>query len=117
MRALPLVLVGSDLAFAFRSLSTPYPKVTNCFTYWVDLQQLVKEAARLDKPPSLRDSLTALGFGIVSTDVGSVWKKHSAGKDTVRTAAVLASMSLRGAEQEVLPVTFTWCRKWYWEAV
>lgn len=112
LAAPPLVLVGFDLAFELRSLSTSYPKIADCFTSWVDLQELVKEAAQLDKSPSLRDSLTALGFGTASTDVGSLWKKHSAGKDTVRIAAVLASLSLRGAEQEVLPITFTWRRKW-----
>ncbi|KAF1735368.1 hypothetical protein CRV24_004291 [Beauveria bassiana] len=112
LTAPPLVLIGFDLAFELRSLSASYPKIADCFTSWVDLQELVKEAAQLDKSPSLRDSLTALGFGIVSTDVGSLWKKHSAGKDTVRIAAVLASLSLRGAEQEVLPITFTWHRKW-----
>ncbi|EGX89246.1 hypothetical protein CCM_07498 [Cordyceps militaris CM01] len=112
LTAPPLVLVGFDLSFELRSLSASYPKIADCFTSWVDLQELVKEAAQLDKAPSLRDSLTALGFGSVSTDVGSVWKKHSAGKDTVRIAAVLASLSLRGAEQEVLPMTFTWRRKW-----
>ncbi|KAM3509816.1 hypothetical protein MY10362_000367 [Beauveria mimosiformis] len=112
LTAPPLVLIGFDLAFELRSLSASYPKIADCFTSWVDLQELIKEAAQLDKCPSLRDSLTALGFGIVSTDVGSLWKKHSAGKDTVRIAAVLASLSLRGAEQEVLPITFTWHRKW-----
>ncbi|KAM3506700.1 hypothetical protein MY11210_007437 [Beauveria gryllotalpidicola] len=114
LTAPPLVLVGFDLAFELCSLSASYPKIADCFTSWVDLQELVKEAAQLDKSPSLRDSLTALGFGIVSTDVGSRWKKHSAGKDTVRIAAVLASLSLRGTEQEALPITFirTWHRKW-----
>ncbi|KAM3429063.1 hypothetical protein NHJ13734_008328 [Beauveria thailandica] len=112
LTAPPLVLIGFDVAFELRSLSACYPKIADCFTSWLDLQELVKEAAQLDKSPSLRDSLTALGFGTVSTDVGSLWKKHSAGKDTVRIAAVLVSLSLREAEQQVLPITFTWRRKW-----
>lgn len=109
----PLILVGFDLAFELRSLSKSYPKIADCFASWVDLQELVKDAAQLGSTsPSLRDSLTALGFGSIRTDTGSIWKKHSAAKDTLRSAAVLLNLSLRDADQGVLPLTFTWRRKW-----
>lgn len=109
-----LVLVGFDLAFELGSLSSFYPKVLDCFSSWVDLQELVKDIAQLGKAenPSMRDSLTALGFGSVSTDVGSIWKKHTAAKDTIRIAALLASLSQRSIDQSVLPLNFTYRRKW-----
>ncbi len=68
-----------------------------------------RSARQVSEPARLADGAW---FWTVGTDVGSRWKKHSAGKDTVRIAAVLASLSLRGAEQEALPITFTWRRKW-----
>lgn len=109
----PLILIGFDLAFELRSLAKSYPKIADCFTSWVDLQELVKDAAQLGSTsPSLRDSLTALGFGSIRADAGSIWKKHSAAKDTLRIAAVLLNLSLRDADEGVLPVTFTWRRKW-----
>ncbi|OAR00811.1 hypothetical protein LLEC1_04204 [Akanthomyces lecanii] len=109
----PLILVGFDLAFELRSLAKSFSKIAECFASWVDLQELVKDAAQLGSTsPSLRDSLTALGFGSIRTDTGSIWKKHSAAKDTLRIAAVLLGLSLRDADQGVLPLTFTWRRKW-----
>ncbi|KAJ6782379.1 hypothetical protein PWT90_06469 [Aphanocladium album] len=109
-----LVLVGFDLAFELSSLSSLYPKILDCFSAWLDLQELVKDAAQLGKAenPSMRDSLSALGFGRVSTDIGSMWKKHTAAKDTLRIAAVLVGLLLRGLDQGVLPLTFTHRRKW-----
>ncbi|KAJ3493048.1 hypothetical protein NLG97_g4986 [Lecanicillium saksenae] len=91
-----------------------YPRVLDCFASWVDLQELVKDAAQLGKAenPSMRDSLTALGFGIVGTDVGSVWKKHTAAKDSLRIAAILASLLSRGHDDAVLSLIFTHRRKW-----
>lgn len=92
-------------------MSASYPRIADYFTSWVDLQELVKDVAHPKLSPSMRDSLMALGFGSCGKDIGSTQKKHSAGKDTLHIAAILDGLSLRDADDDVLPLTFTPGRK------
>lgn len=89
-----LVLIGFDLSFELRSMSASYSRIADYFTSWVDLQELVKDAAQLRLSPSMRDSLMALGFGSSYPDIGTPQTKHSAAMDTLRIAAILCQSIL-----------------------
>ncbi|KAK2616460.1 hypothetical protein QQS21_000702 [Conoideocrella luteorostrata] len=106
-----LVLIGFDLGFEFRSISTSYPLITEYFTSWVDLQELVKDISQADRAPTMRDSLIALGFGDDRHAIGSIHKKHSSGMDTLRMTALLVGL-LFYQNDAPLNIQFTNRRKW-----
>lgn len=103
-QAVPLILIGFDTFFEFQSMSTSFPLITDHFCSWVDLQELVKDAAKAKTTPSMRDSLIA--FGNDQTTIGSIHEKHSAALDALRMATLLVNL-LRHDAKEPLCLRFT----------
>ncbi|OAA43424.1 Ribonuclease H-like protein [Beauveria brongniartii RCEF 3172] len=96
-----IILVGFDLQFEFKLISTIYTRLTNYFTSWLDVQELSRRASRVDKP-GLSETLKACGFGLEdSTDLHSLNGRHNAATDTVRAAAVLHCLLARDDYQEL----------------
>ncbi|KAJ3481375.1 hypothetical protein NLG97_g7837 [Lecanicillium saksenae] len=84
-----IILVGFDLQFEFRLLSTVYIGLTNYFTSWIDVQELARLASSVDKP-GLSQTLKVCGVGQEEpADLHSLTGRHNAATDTVRTAAIL----------------------------
>ncbi|KAM3449129.1 hypothetical protein MY3296_007167 [Beauveria thailandica] len=95
-----IVLVGFDLQFEFKLISTIYTRLTNYFTSWLDVQELSRRASRVEKP-GLSETLKACGFGLDSKDLHSLNGRHNAATDTVRAAAVLCFLSARDDHQQL----------------
>lgn len=107
-----LVLSGFALEMEFKILSAHYSNLFKHFTSWVDMQELVRELT-IGQPPhfkaNMHDALLALGFEDKPRLVTDVNIRHNAGNDTVRVAAVLASLLLLppGTELTVSPTKNT----------
>lgn len=87
---IPVILVGFDLVFEFRLLSTLYVQLTTRFHSWLDLQEMAAALSDI-KRPGLSDTLKACGFGDKNMKyLHSRQGQHNAATDTVRTAAVMA---------------------------
>ncbi|KPM46011.1 hypothetical protein AK830_g532 [Neonectria ditissima] len=87
-------LVGFDLQFEIRVLSTQYPGLLPYFSSWIDLQEVVKDVRTnlWNCAPSMRDTLIAFGFGDDFLAVTSKTTPHSAGTDTVRMVGLLVKL-------------------------
>lgn len=84
-----VMFAGFGLQFEFHLLSTIYNGFTECFTSWLDLQELARLASRAEMP-GLSETLKACGFGLEDPrDLHSLQGKHNPATDTVRAAAVL----------------------------
>lgn len=86
------VLVGFSLGFELRAISVLYPRLTDHFSSWVDLQELATEVSGL-RTPAMRDTLIALGFDKDFCAVRSVRMAHNAGNDAVRILGVLFGLT------------------------
>ena len=89
-----LCLIGFDLGFELRLLSSLYPRVLQSFSSWVDLQELVKEMAGPDYStrPSMSNTLLAFGFKREPPMFRGPKVGHNAGNDTMRIVAVLLNL-------------------------
>ncbi|KAH8168904.1 hypothetical protein LIA77_11030 [Sarocladium implicatum] len=85
-----LTLTGWALAAEFHVLSRVFPEILQCFSSWVDLQELVNIAAGNKDPIAMCDCLVA--FGVPNTK-GFLRNKtrtgHRACNDTIRIIIVL----------------------------
>ncbi|KAI1209377.1 uncharacterized protein F4807DRAFT_467643 [Annulohypoxylon truncatum] len=86
----PLVLVGFDLAFEFITIASHLSQITQYFSYWVDLQEIVTEISNT-KSPGMKATL--LSFEFFSEDLAIRGKSdHNAGNDAVRELAILVNL-------------------------
>ncbi|KAI2471299.1 hypothetical protein F4781DRAFT_429416 [Annulohypoxylon bovei var. microspora] len=86
----PLVLVGFDLAFEFITIASHLSQITQYFSYWVDLQEIVTEISNTRSPGM---TTTLLTFGFFSDDLAIRGKSdHNAGNDAVRELAILVNL-------------------------
>lgn len=84
--------MGFDLGFEFQFLSALYPRVLQCFSSWVDLQNLVMESAGLTKRPSMDRTLVAFGFKREYPIWRSARVAHNAGNDSLRIVCLLLNL-------------------------
>ncbi|KAK2603128.1 hypothetical protein N8I77_009608 [Diaporthe amygdali] len=88
-----LTLIGFDLAFEFRVISSTYLGITECFSSWVDIQEIIKDVSSCrDRSPSMREALIAFGFANDSQAILPNRMGHSAGTDALRTIALLVKL-------------------------
>lgn len=109
-----LTLVGFDLYLEFRILSTEYPRLlTECFTSWVDLQEIAKDLfiGLGKRVPVLTDTLIAFGFKPDLLAIVSKATQHSAGTDTIRMTALLVNLLAFPLDKN-LSIELTPRRKW-----
>ncbi|KAI0386395.1 hypothetical protein F5Y04DRAFT_276003 [Hypomontagnella monticulosa] len=86
----PLVLVGFDLLFEFKTIALHLSQITQYFSFWVDLQEIAADVSGT-KCPGLRATL--LAFGFFSNDLATRGKSnHNAGNDAVRVLAILVNL-------------------------
>ncbi|KAI7781906.1 hypothetical protein LA080_014087 [Diaporthe eres] len=90
-----LTLIGFDLAYEFRVISSTYLGITEHVSSWVDLQEIIKDVSSCtNRSPSMRESLIAFGFEGDDQAVlpNPDWMAHSAGTDALRIIALLANL-------------------------
>lgn len=87
------ILIGFGMNFELRAISALYPRLTDCFSSWVDLQELAGEVSGTPMP-GLRDTLIALGYDKDFRAVRPVRVAHNAGNDAVRILAVLLNLAV-----------------------
>ncbi|XXH00518.1 hypothetical protein Hte_006865 [Hypoxylon texense] len=86
----PLVLVGFDLVFELKTISSHLSQITQYFSFWVDLQEIVMEISHTQSPGM---KATLLAFGFFSEDLAIRGKDyHNAGNDAVRELAILVNL-------------------------
>ncbi|KAI4863199.1 hypothetical protein F4820DRAFT_471755 [Hypoxylon rubiginosum] len=86
----PLILVGFDLVFEFKTIASHLSQITQYFSFWVDLQEIVAEISNTQSPGM---KATLLAFGFFSKDLASRGKNdHNAGNDAVRELAILVNL-------------------------
>ncbi|KAI0551550.1 hypothetical protein F4679DRAFT_593358 [Xylaria curta] len=82
----PIILVGFNMAFDITMILSSYSEVTQYFSSWVDLQDIMAEFTTA-QIPGLRKILLAFGF-----PPNNQRESHSARKDAVRKLAVLTNL-------------------------
>lgn len=88
-----LTLIGFDLAFEFRVMSSTYLGITEHVSSWVDIQEIIKEVSSCtNRSPSMRESLIAFGFESDDRAVLPNRMAHSAGTDALRVIALLVNL-------------------------
>lgn len=88
-----LTLIGFDLAFEFRLMSSSYLGITEHVSSWVDLQEITKDISSCtDRSPSMRESLIAFGFEGDNQAIPPSHMAHSAGTDALRIIALLVNL-------------------------
>ncbi|TRX95737.1 hypothetical protein FHL15_003291 [Xylaria flabelliformis] len=87
----PIVLVGFNMAFEITMILDPYSEVTQFFSSWVDLQDIIAEFTTAQSP-GLRETLLAFGFPPNDLFVYGQRYFQSAGKDAVLKLAVLTNL-------------------------
>ncbi|KAG8164677.1 hypothetical protein KVR01_004952 [Diaporthe batatas] len=88
-----LTLIGFDLAFEFRVMSSTYLGITEHISSWVDLQEIIKDVStRTNCSPSMRESLIAFGFEGDNRAILPKHMAHSAGTDALRIIALLVNL-------------------------
>ncbi|KAK7698110.1 hypothetical protein SLS64_012885 [Diaporthe eres] len=90
-----LTLIGFDLVFEFRVISSTYLGITEHVSSWVDLQDIIKDVSSCtNRSPSMRESLIA--FGLEGDEQAVLpnpdWVAHSAGTDALRITALLVNL-------------------------
>ncbi|PMB64624.1 hypothetical protein BM221_009464 [Beauveria bassiana] len=92
-KPLKLTLVGFDLYHEFRILSRHYKRILDCFTSWVDVQELAKELMPDSrKAPSLRNTLIGVGYEPIFPTKPASSDGHDAGNDAMRCMSVLGTL-------------------------
>lgn len=88
-----LTLIGFDLTFEFRVMSSTYLGITEHVSSWVDLQEIIKDVSSCTKhSPSMRESLIAFGFEGDGQAIIPNGMAHSAGIDVLRIIALLVNL-------------------------
>ncbi|KAI1742708.1 hypothetical protein F4680DRAFT_445745 [Xylaria scruposa] len=83
----PIILVGFNMAFEITMILSHYSEVTQYFSFWVDLQNIMAEFTTA-QIPGLREIL--LAFEFLPNDLQR--NSHSAEHDAVRKLAVLTNL-------------------------
>ncbi|KAM3518642.1 hypothetical protein MY4038_010039 [Beauveria bassiana] len=92
-KPLKLTLVGFDLYHEFRILSRHYTRILDCFTSWVDVQELAKELMPdTSQAPSLRNTLIGVGYEPIFPTKPASSDGHDAGNDAMRCMSVLGTL-------------------------
>ncbi|KAI0890254.1 uncharacterized protein GGS22DRAFT_194397 [Annulohypoxylon maeteangense] len=86
----PLVLVGFDLVFEFKTIASHLSQITQYFTSWIDLQEIMTEISNT-KSPGMKASLLTFGFFSKDLTTRGKWD-HSAGNDAVHELAILVNL-------------------------
>lgn len=88
-----LTLIGFDLVFEFRVISSTYLGITEHVSSWVDLQEIIKDVSSCtDSSPSMRESLITFGFEGDDQAILPGRLAHSAGTDALRIIALLVNL-------------------------
>lgn len=107
-----LTLIGFDLAFEFRVISSTYLGITEHVSSWVDLQEIIKDVSSCtNRSPSMRESLIAFGFEGDDQAILPNFMAHSAGTDALRITALLVN-SLALSPDATLEIDRRPARKW-----
>lgn len=107
-----LTLIGFDLAFEFRVISSTYLGVTEHVSSWVDVQEIIKDVSSChDRSPSMRESLVTFGFASDSKAIVPNYKAHSSGTDALRVLALLVNL-LALSTDTTLEIERRPARKW-----
>lgn len=107
-----LALIGYDLAFEFRIMSSTYLGITEHVSSWVDLQEIIKDVSSCtSRSPSMRESLIAFGFEGDDQAVPPNRMAHSAGTDALRIIALLVNL-LALSPDATLEIDRRPVRKW-----
>lgn len=107
-----LTLIGFDLAFEFRVMSSTYMGITEYVSSWVDLQEIIKDVSSCtNRSPSMRESLIAFGFEGDDQAILPDLMAHSAGTDALRIIALLINL-LALSPDATLEIDRRPARKW-----
>lgn len=107
-----LTLIGFDLAFEFRVMSSTYLGITQHVSSWVDLQEIIKDVSSCtNRSPSMRESLIAFGFEGDDLAILPDQTAHSAGTDALRIIALLVNL-LALSPDVTLEIDRRPARKW-----
>ncbi|KAL1881860.1 hypothetical protein Daus18300_000913 [Diaporthe australafricana] len=108
-----LTLIGFDLAFEFRVMSSTYLGITENVSSWVDLQEIIKDVSSscTNRSPSMRESLIAFGFEGDNQAVPPNRMAHSAATDALRIIALLVNL-LALSPDATLEIERRPVRKW-----
>ncbi|KAK9787337.1 putative Exonuclease domain-containing protein [Seiridium cardinale] len=86
----PLVLIGFDLVFEFKTIVSHLSQITQYFSSWVDLREIAAEISNANSP-GMKDTL--LAFELFRPDLAVRGKNdHNAGNDAIRQLAVLVNL-------------------------
>ena len=107
-----LTLIGFDLAFEFRIMSSTYLGITEHISSWIDLQEIIKDVSLCtNRSPSMRESLIAFGLEGDNQAVLPNRMAHSAGTDALRIIALLVNL-LALSPDATLEIERRPVRKW-----
>lgn len=107
-----LTLIGFDLAFEFRIMSSTYLGITEHVSSWVDLQEIIKDvSSRTNRSPSMREALIAFGFEGDDQAILPSRMAHNAGTDALRIIALLVNL-LALSPHATLEIDRRPVRKW-----